>query len=83
MIVHAANHASKIFRAKGLTADAVPFQGMYALFASPTDVYICRDDMSAWISRCGLRTSSSVTHASESLWGGLGGKAKTGAVRCQ
>ena len=84
MIVHADNHASKNFHEqKDLTADAVPFQGMYALFASPTDMYICRDDMSAWISRCGLRTLSGITHASSCRWGGLGGKAKTEAVRCQ
>ena len=31
-------------------------QGMYALFLSATEMYICRDDMTSWITRCALHS---------------------------
>lgn len=46
----------------GLTAVCLP-QGVYALFASEFEIYLCRDDAYSWFSRCALRPIPHVSHA--------------------
>ena len=45
-------------------------QGMYALYASSTDMYLCRDDSYSWLSRSGsLRCAVCVQDFSSQLHG--------------